>query len=204
MANIVASSVPRRNRRRVGGCFGLRAENACSTPRHKALRPPIAPPGWSSRRTTRSRPLQVADEIPAATEGPRAFIYGSRALPHLRSKPHLDQRLIGHVALVGGDLDRLQQADGKPDRNRGRARLQGRRTRSARRQSRAAVESSRSRWARSRAWLPSFPGALRAFVMNGPFPNPTRASSHSPPPLAIGAGAGHALREPISHIRPSP
>src|SRR5271165_475720 len=48
----------------------------------------------------------------------------SPALPHLLAEPYLDQRLIRHVALMRGDLDLLQQADRKAQRNRRRARLQ--------------------------------------------------------------------------------
>jgi hypothetical protein len=47
----------------------------------------------------------------------------SIALPDLLCEPHLDQRLVRNVALMGGDLDLLQKADGEPDRNRGCARL---------------------------------------------------------------------------------
>src|SRR5580704_3177399 len=60
----------------------------------------------------------------ARSHGRPACVYSLRALPHLLAEPHLDQRLIGHVAFVGGDFDLLQQADGKTQRNRGRARLQ--------------------------------------------------------------------------------
>ena len=68
------------------------------------------------------------------------------ALPHLLAEPHLDQRLVRNVALMGGDLDRLQKAYRKPERDRGRARLRlGSRMRLAWRQSRSAVESSRFR-----------------------------------------------------------
>jgi hypothetical protein len=35
-------------------------------------------------------------------------------LPRLFGEPHLDQRLVRHVALMGGDLDRLKQAHGQP------------------------------------------------------------------------------------------
>ena len=54
---------------------------------------------------------------------------GSSALtpldPAFSLEPHLDQRLIGHVALVGGDLDLLEQARRQAQRNRGRARPAG-------------------------------------------------------------------------------
>ena len=32
---------------------------------------------------------------------------------HLLAKPNLDQRLIGHVTLVGGDLDLVEKAHGQ-------------------------------------------------------------------------------------------
>src|SRR6516165_530726 len=52
-----------------------------------------------------------------------ALALGPWPLPHLLGEPHLDQRLVRDVALVGSDLDVLQQADGKAQRNRRRARL---------------------------------------------------------------------------------
>ena len=44
-------------------------------------------------------------------------------LPNLLAEPHLDQRLVRHVAFMGGDLDLLQKAHREPERDRGRARL---------------------------------------------------------------------------------
>jgi hypothetical protein len=45
-------------------------------------------------------------------------------LAHLLRQPHLDERLIRHVALVGGDLDLVEQALRQPQRDRRRRQLQ--------------------------------------------------------------------------------
>ena len=45
-------------------------------------------------------------------------------LLHLLRQPRFDKRLIGHVALVGSDLDALEQTDRHAQRDRRRRRFQ--------------------------------------------------------------------------------
>ncbi len=48
----------------------------------------------------------------------RADKEAEAASSHLFAEPHFDQRLIGHVALVSGDFDLVEQADRQAQRNR--------------------------------------------------------------------------------------
>ena len=48
----------------------------------------------------------------------RTIMLSASRLLHLLGEPHLDQGRVGHVALVGGYLDALQESQGLPERDR--------------------------------------------------------------------------------------